>query len=257
MKEAEFPLCTQLILRRAVTLEACMKKEFIRVVFFFKAENATRTNRPWRKKGLIMTDLKATPKSTQSPDTMRFTNTNRWDTKQLVTMALMCAIGILLSFIEFPLIPGVSFLKYDASCMPAMVVGFAFGGGAGVIVGVVGAIIHGIMMGDFVGAIMNIIVVLAMVLPSAAVYRKGRTFKNAVIGLTIAVVVATIAAVVANLVIDPVLYGMPFDTVVAMVIPALLPFNIVKAIINSALTVIIYKSISNLITPKKKQVRGR
>ena len=29
-------------------------------------------------------------------------NTNKWSTRQLVTMALMTAIGVLLSFIEFP-----------------------------------------------------------------------------------------------------------------------------------------------------------
>lgn len=45
-------------------------------------------------------------------------NTNAWSTKQLVTMALMCAIGVLLSFIEFPLLPGVTWLKFDASNMP-------------------------------------------------------------------------------------------------------------------------------------------
>ena len=56
-------------------------------------------------------------------------NTNAWSTKQLVTMALMCAIGVLLSFIEFPLLPGVTWLKFDASNMPAMVSGFAFGPG--------------------------------------------------------------------------------------------------------------------------------
>ena len=28
-----------------------------------------------------------------------FENTNRWDTRQLVTMSLMCAIGVLLSFL--------------------------------------------------------------------------------------------------------------------------------------------------------------
>lgn len=78
-------------------------------------------------------------------------NTNAWSTKQLVTMALMCAIGVLLSFIEFPLLPGVTWLKFDASNMPAMVSGFAFGPGAGVAVGILTAIIHGLLMADFTG----------------------------------------------------------------------------------------------------------
>lgn len=46
-------------------------------------------------------------------------NTNAWSTKQLVTMALMCAIGVLLSFIEFPLLPGVTWLNSTLRiCLP-------------------------------------------------------------------------------------------------------------------------------------------
>ena len=51
--------------------------------------------------------------------------------------------------------------------------------------------------------------------------------------------------------------GVPLDAVVAMILPILTPFNLEKAGINAVLTLIVYKSISNLITPKKKQVKGR
>lgn len=202
-----------------------------------------------------MTENASTPSATDQ--SLNFTNTNKWDTRQLVTMALLCAISVLLSFIEFPLIPGISWLKYDASCMPAMVVGFAFGPTAGIVVGAVSALIHGMMLGDWVGALMNIFIVIAMVLPSAAIYRKQHSFKGAIIGLVVAVVAAIVVAIVSNLAIDPFYFGMPFEAVVALVVPVLLPFNIIKAIINSVLTIVIYKSISNLITPKKKQVVGR
>jgi riboflavin transporter len=192
-----------------------------------------------------------------APDTYDFTNTNKWDTRQLVTMALMCAIGVLLSFVEFPLLPGVTWLKYDASAMPAMVCGFAFGPGAGLAVGIVGAVIHGILMADFSGAIMNILVVTGFILPAALVYRRKRTFKSGVVGLVLSAVAATIMAIVGNLIITPMWLGVPFDAVVAMILPILTPFNLIKAGINAVLTLIVYKSISNLITPKKKQVKGR
>lgn len=188
---------------------------------------------------------------------LEFTNTNKWDTRQLVTMALMCAIGVLLSFIEFPLLPGVTWLKYDASAMPALVCGFAFGPGAGLAVGVVGAVIHGILMADFSGAIMNILVVAGFVLPAALVYRKTRTLKGAVLGLVLSVIAATAMAILGNLVITPLYLGVPFDAVVAMILPILTPFNLVKAVLNGVLTLIVYKSVSNLVTPKKKQARGR
>lgn len=185
------------------------------------------------------------------------TNTNKWGTRQLVTMALLCAIGVLLSFIEFPLIPGVTWLKYDASAMPAMVCGFAFGAGGGLAVGIAGAIIHGILMADFSGAVMNILVVIGFVVPAAIIYRKGRTFPRAIVGLVASVICAVIMAIIGNLVITPAYLGVPLDAVVAMILPILVPFNLLKGIINAVLTLAVYKSISNLITPRKKQVKGR
>ncbi|WP_232050854.1 ECF transporter S component [Arabiibacter massiliensis] len=196
------------------------------------------------------------PKGAAAP-AYEFTNTNKWDTRQLVTMALMCAIGVLLSFIEFPLLPGVAWLKYDASAMPAMVCGFAFGPAAGLAVGVVGAIIHGILMADFSGAIMNILVVAGFILPAALVYRRSRTFKSGAVGLVLSVFAATVMAILGNLIITPAWLGVPIDAVVAMILPILTPFNLIKATLNAVLTLIVYKSVSNLITPKKKQVKGR
>ena len=184
-------------------------------------------------------------------------NTNVWSTKQMVTMALMCAIGVILSFVEFPLLPGVTWLKFDASNMPAMVVGFGFGPGAGVAVGIVIAIIHGLLMADFTGALMNILTVTCFVLPAAIMYSKKRTYPIAIAGLVLSIIAATIGAIVGNLIVTPMWLGVPMDAVIAMIIPILIPFNLVKGLINAVLTLIIYKSISNLITPKKDQVKGR
>ena len=184
-------------------------------------------------------------------------NTNRWSTKQLVTMALMCAIAILLSFVEFPIMPAASFLKLDIALVPSAVVGFAFGAGPGVLVGIVSAVAHGAITGNWVGCLMNIIVACAFVIPASAIYKRNRTFKGAIIGLVVSTVCLVVAAIVANLVVDPIFYGMPFDAVTALIVPAILPFNIIKGIVVSILTALVYKSISNLITPAKDQVKGR
>ncbi len=186
-----------------------------------------------------------------------FKNTNRWDTRQLVTMALMCAIGVILSFIEFPIFPAAPFLKYDASLVPAMVSGFVWGPGAGIVVGVAEAIIHGLMMGDFAGAVMNIIVTIAFVLPAAAIYRRRHTLKGAILALVVGVICHIAAAIVGNLIITPLWMGVPVDVVIAMILPILLPFNLLKAVLNSILTLVVYKAISNLIKPTKEQTSGK
>ena len=207
-------------------------------------------------------EIKETSKTDESsePSTsngLQFTNTNRWETKQLVTLALMCAISALISFIEFPLLPGAAWLKYDASAMPAMVSGFAYGPVAGVIVGVIGSLIHGVLMGDYVGELMNAFIIVCYVVPAALIYKKMHTWKGAILGLVVGCVTSTIGALGANLIVTPLYFGMPFEAVVGMILPILAPFNLIKAVLNSVLTLIVYKSISNLIKPKKKQVKGK
>ncbi len=237
-----------------------MNKEFIQVRFFLglKNETCSYTVRAPKKKGFVVFNSKNSQNnSAKKAEDFQFTNSNRWGTRQLVTMALMCAIGVLLAFVEFPLLPGATWLKYDASAMPAMVCGFAYGPVAGLAVGIVGAIAHGILTADFSGAVMNIIVVVGFVAPAALVYKKTRTFVGAIIGLVISVIIATAAAVLGNLVITPLWLGVPLSSVVAMIVPILIPFNLLKGIVNAVLTMVVYKSISNLITPQKKQVKGR
>ena len=104
---------------------------------------------------------------------------------------------------------------------------------------------------------MNIIVVLFYVLPAALIYKRMHTFAGAIIALVVGTLLAVIGAVLGNLVITPAWLGVPLDAVIAMIVPILIPFNLLKGGLNSVLTLIIYKSISNLITPKKDQKKGR
>ncbi len=228
-------------------------KEFIRARFLFRPENATRTLLGLHEKGVAMAANNKTANAGESYD---FTNTNKWDTRQLVTMALMCAIASLLSFIQIPLIPGVTFLTYDPSLMPAMVCGFAFGPGAGIAVGCIAAVIHGLILGEWVGSLMNIVVTLCFVWPAAALYARNRTYKWGIIGLIIGVVTATAGAIAANLTIGVAFWYGSVDVILPMLLPAVLPFNLLKGAINAVLTLVVYKAISNLITPKKSQVKG-
>lgn len=205
-----------------------------------------------------VTDAPGAPRAPKAPTAQKaLTNTNYWSTRTLVTIALLCAISVLLSFVEFPLLPGVTWLKYDASAMPALVCGFAFGPAAGLACGIVSCIAHGILMADFTGALMNIIIIVGIVWPSAFVYKRIHSLKGAFLGLGLGIVGATVMAVLGNLLLTPAWLGVPFDAVVAMIIPILIPFNLLKGLLNAILTVVVYKAISNLITPEKHQVKGR
>jgi riboflavin transporter FmnP len=192
-------------------------------------------------------------------------------------MALFIAIGVILSFIEFPLIPGIEFLKYDASAVPALLVGFSFGPAAGCIVGILVAVIHA-FDGNFWGGIMNSGIVVAYVLPASLVYRyvvrralaklepspnteapspstagkKGLSVGVAgnialVLGLVASCLLMLAAAIGMNLVVTPIYMQVPREAVVALLIPAIIPFNIIKSILNSILGFILLKSLGRFL----------
>ena len=119
---------------------------------------------------------------------IHFENTNRWSTKQLVTMALMCALGALFMYVQLPILPSAPFLTYDPSLVPAMVCGFAYGPGAGTAVAAMAIVIHALTTGDWVGALMNLVATLGYILPAAIVYQKMHTYKGAVIGPALGVI---------------------------------------------------------------------
>lgn len=188
---------------------------------------------------------------------VQFQNTNRWDTKQLVTMALMCAISTLFMFLQIPILPAASFLTYDPSLVPAMVVGFAYGAGPGVAVGTLAIVIHALITGDWVGALMNFVATLLFVLPAALVYAKVHTYKGAIIGLVLGIILATVGAIASNLTIGVAFWYGSADVIMPLMLPAVIPFNLIKTVLNSVFTLAVYKAISNLITPKKEQVKGK
>jgi riboflavin transporter FmnP len=164
-------------------------------------------------------------------------------------MAIFVALGTILSFIEFPLLPGTDFLKFDASAVAALIGGFSYGPAAGSLIGILIAWIHGLFSGNLWGALMNSVVVLAFVLPAAFVYKRQRSTVAAVVGLIISCVCMVIVAILMNLLVTPLYMGVPTEAVISMIVPILLPFNILKALINAVLAFVLERSLRKLLNP--------
>lgn len=185
--------------------------------------------------------------SASSAQKQSMRSNSRWTTRQLVTLALMCALATILSFIEFPIFPAASFLKLDISLVPSAVMALAYGSPSGLLCGIACAVVHGIITGNWVGALMNIIVTIVFILPSAAIYSRFKNLKGAIIGFIAGIICMIIGVSVANLIIDPVFYGMPFDVVASLIMPAIVPFNLIKGLVVSVLSIIVFKSIKGML----------
>lgn len=172
-------------------------------------------------------------------------DSGRWSTKRIAVYALFVALSMVLSFVEVPIFPAAPFLKYDPSGIVMLIVGFAYGPAAAAIVSVLGFVPH--LFTNPWGALMAILVALALSVPAAFIYRRKRTRAGAVIGMLVGAALAVVVAILGNLVITPIYTGWPVSEVAALIVPALLPFNILKMAIHGVVTFLIYRPISNLL----------
>lgn len=183
----------------------------------------------------------------------------------LVKVSLLGVISYLIMYFEIPLIPFPAFLKLDFSDLPAIIGGFAIGPMAGILIVLIKNILHFILNTQTggVGELANFIIGGSFVLTSSMIYEIKRSKKMAVVSCFAASIVMAISGGLANYFVLIPLYSkfMPLEAIIQMgkiflpiisdvkslVIYAIIPFNIIKGIILSILTGILYKKISILL----------
>ena len=177
-----------------------------------------------------------------------------WDVRELVTLAIFCAMGMALSFIQIPIFPPAPYLQYDPSGIVTLSVALMFGPAAGLVVQVISWLPKLIM--SPLGTLLTLVAMTGMVLVVGLIYKKMHNIRGAVVSLVVGAIVFIALAIAMNFVITPIYTpGVTVEAVAGMVLPILLPFNIIKCAINVAATLLIYKPVSNLI--KKRDSRAR
>lgn len=190
-------------------------------------------------------------------------------TKNVVLMGMFSALAGVLMLFEIPLLfIAPSFYKLDFSEVPILVGTFALGPLAGVIMELLKIMIKLLLKPTstaFVGEFANFVVGCALIVPAGIIYRLKKTRKGAIIGMVTGIVIMVVMGVVINaqvmLPFFSKFYGMPLEKIVGMgsaINPAVYnvwtfalicvgPFNMMKGIVVSLVTGLIYKRISILI----------
>ena len=187
-------------------------------------------------------------------------------TKNLVLMAMFSALAAVLMLWEFP-IPFIApnFYEIDLSEIPILVGSFIMGPVSGVIMEAIKIILKLLIKGTstaYVGDFANFCVGVCLVVPASIIYQKHKTKKNAFIGMLVGTLFMAVAGVVLNYFVMIPFYvkafGMPLEAIIgagakiqplvtnklSFTIVCVAPFNIVKGIIVSLVTALIYKHIS-------------
>ena len=167
-------------------------------------------------------------------------------TKKITTVGMLCAMAIIVNlFIRFPIVPSVSFLNYDPKDIVIVIGGFIYGPAVCFIMSAITSVLE-IMFrgGTILYVLMNIISTCTFAVTAAYFYKKNHTKKGAIIGLVIGIVACAISMLIWNYVVDPIYFQMPREAVVSM-LPAILLFNLLKAGMNTGVTIFLYKPIVN------------
>lgn len=196
------------------------------------------------------------------------TNTSK-KTRTIVEVGMLGAIATVLMLFEFPL-PFIAppFYELDFSEVPVLVGAFALGPMAGAMIELIKILINLLINGTqtaFVGEIGNYILGCSFIVPAALIYKKKKTKKRAVIAMVIGTICMTVFGCFLNAyVLLPTYaaaFGMSIDSIIGLgsaingnitnimtfVMIAVAPFNIIKGVIVSVITLLIYKHISPIL----------
>lgn len=94
------------------------------------------------------------------------------------------------------------------------------------------------------GMIMNFLGSATFAVVASVIYTYRKSLKTAVFGLIAATLAMTAVMLAFNLIITPHFKGIPVQAVIDMIMPLLLPFNLLKGILNSALVMLLYKPVT-------------
>ena len=164
-------------------------------------------------------------------------------TRKLTTVAMLCAMSYAVMLIGRILV--VLFLKYDPKDVIIAIGGFLFGPLTSFVISLVVSLIEMFTVSEtgIIGCIMNLISTCAFACTAAFIYKRKHNIKGAVIGLLTGCITMTAVMLLWNYLITPIYMGIPRTEVVKLLIPAFLPFNLLKGILNLSITLLLYKPI--------------
>ena len=189
-------------------------------------------------------------------------------TKNMAKMGILGAVAGLLMLLEIPLPFAPSFYEIDLSEVSVLLGAFAMGPVAGIIIEAIKILINLVITGTTtagVGELTNFIVRCCLAVPAGIIYKKNKNIKNALIGMLVGIICMTVVGAILNYyMLIPFYakaYGLPIETIIAMgtkvnpkintlwdlILLANVPFNIIKGVLSSLLTFLLYKRLSPIL----------
>ena len=176
--------------------------------------------------------------------------------KKLSAVAMFCALAFVLTYVKVP----VLFLSLEVKDAVIVLCTLLFGPLSGLAIAVLVPFFEMVTHSStgIYGFLMNLLSSVTFSMVAGLIYKYKKSFYGAIVGLLSGVFAVTAVMMLANLLITPYYMGAPIQTVAAMIPKVLLPFNFLKATLNAAIVLLLYKPLSNVLKrmgflPKKAE----
>lgn len=165
--------------------------------------------------------------------------------RRSVLIAMLAAIAYLI--VSYIRIPVVLFLKYEPKDVIITIGGFLLGPMASFVISLVVSLLEMVTISETgpIGALMNLLSTCSFACTATLVYKKCHKLKGAILGLLAGSATMICAMLLWNWLITPLYMGVPRKDIQGMLIPVFLPFNSLKAGLNSALILGLYKPLTS------------
>ena len=169
---------------------------------------------------------------------------NKGALRKMILIAMLAAIAYLI--VSVIRIPVVLFLKYEPKDVVITIGGFILGPIASLVISVIVSLLEMVTISETgpIGCLMNLLSTCSFACTAALIYHKRRTLKGAVVGLLAGSVSMIAVMLLWNWLITPLYMGATREAVEAMLLPVFLPFNALKAGLNSGLVMVLYKPVT-------------
>ena len=166
---------------------------------------------------------------------------NKFSTIRLVVLDMLVAVAYMI--VALVRIPVVLLLKYEPKDVVITIGGFLLGPMASFIISLLVSLLKMVTISETgpIGALMNLLSTCSFACVAAFIYKKKHTLGGAVAGLAAGSIVMVVIMLLWNWLITPLYMGVERSAVESLLLPAFLPFNLLKAGLNSALTLGLYK----------------
>lgn len=163
--------------------------------------------------------------------------------KKITMVGMLCAVAY--AAMVLGKVPVVLFLKYDPKDVIIAFGGFLMGPAYAFAISVTVSFVEMLSVSEtgLIGCIMNIISSCSFACTAAFIYRKKHDMKGVTVGLLCGLVTMVVVMLFWNYYITPVYMGYPREAVKELLLPAFLPFNLIKGGINMAVTFLLYRPV--------------